>query len=236
MKLAICDDNMDYVAYLNNQIKIWFAQKEKKVTIDIFSPGNLVLELEKVHFEYNIIFLDVKMGKYDGIRLAEMINTYAPHCSIVFVTKYLELATEVYDVCHTYFILKSELKKRLPLALEKAVSAATYENARHIIITSNSQKVCLPVKDILFAEVCGRKVTVWLLKGEKYITNYALKKLHEELPDFLRIHNSFLVNPEHILALAKDTCTLSDKTMLPVSRTYAKKVSDGYSRYLAALL
>lgn len=236
MKLAVCDDNREYLTYLKEQIKIWFAQKEIKMTTDIFSPDKLLTKLEKVQFEYDIVFLDIKMGNYDGIRLAKMINEVTPHCRIVFITNYLELATEVYDVSHTYFILKSELKKRLPLALEKAVGEAIREDTKHIMITSNSHRICLFAKDILYADVYGRKVTIYLAKGEEYVTNQALKKLHDKLPDFLRIHNSFLVNPAHIRILTKETCTLSDSTILPVSRTYSKKASENYSRYLATLL
>ena len=236
MKLAVCDDNTEYLIYLNEQIKMWFAQKEMKMTTDIISPDELLTKLENVQFEYDIVFLDIKMGNYDGIRLAKLINAITPHCKIVFITNYLELATQVYEVSHTCFILKSELKKRLPLALEKAVGEAVHEDTKHIMITSNFHRVCLFAKDILYADVYGRKVTIYLADGEKYVTNQALKKLHDKLPDFLRIHNSFLVNPAHIRVLTKETCTLSDSTILPVSRTYSKKASESYSRYLAALL
>jgi two-component SAPR family response regulator len=60
------------------------------------------------------------MGTYNGIDFASKINQIAPSCIIIFISNYLNYATEVYDVAHVYFILKSELNERLPRALEKA--------------------------------------------------------------------------------------------------------------------
>ncbi len=236
MKIAICDDNTEYLSFLTEQVKTYIAENDPSISVNTFPPDSLMIQLENNRFDYNIILLDIKMGSYDGIYIAKLINDTAPLCNIIFVTNYLDLATEVYDVSHTYFILKSELKKRLPVALNRAVRKVCDDSSKYVIIKNNSRNICLDSKDITYAEVYGKKLTIHLSDGEKYIANQALKKLQEQLDDFIRIHNSFLVNPSYIRSLTKDLCHLSEGISLPVSRTYSKKAMDAYNRYLASIL
>lgn len=236
MKIAICDDNTEYLSFLTGQVKAYISETNPSIYVNNFTPDSLMIQLENNRFDYNIILLDIKMGSYDGIYIAKMINDIAPLCNIIFVTNYLDLATDVYDVSHTYFILKSELKKRLPVALNRAVRKVCDENSKYVIIKNNSRNICLNSKDITYAEIYGKKLTIHLTDGESYISNLALKKLHEQLPDFIRIHNSYLINPLYIRSISKDLCSLSNGIALRVSRTYSKKAAEDYNRYLASIL
>lgn len=237
MRIAACDDNSDYLDFLVGQItKYTDGCHYTNVSVDSFLPDELLELLENGKFNYNIILLDIIMGSYDGIDIARKINKAAPACSIIFISNYLDMAIEVYDVSHIYFILKSELEKRLPSALEKAALHFTNENGKYINIISNSRNICLNSKDIAYAEIYGKKLTIHLTDGESYISNLALKKLHEQLPDFIRIHNSYLINPLYIRSISKDSCSLSNGIALRVSRTYSKKAAEDYNRYLASIL
>lgn len=236
MKIAVCDDNKEYLNYLSEQIRKYFSEQDLPISIDTYSPFALSRKLETNRFEYSIIFLDIKMGAYDGIYIAKKINSLAPWCNIIFVTGYLELATEVYDADHIYFILKTELTERLPYALQRAFSKTQQEDLKQISVTCNSQKFNLTIKNILYADIWGRKLTIHLVNGNQYVSNQALKKLHSQLPDFLRVHNSYLVNPIYVQSLTNDTCLLQNGLALPVSRTYQKKATEAYNHYLASLL
>ena len=169
MKIAICDDNTEYLSFLTEQVKTYIAENDPSISVNTFPPDSLMIQLENNRFDYNIILLDIKMGSYDGIYIAKLINDTAPLCNIIFVTNYLDLATEVYDVSHTYFILKSELKKRLPVALNRAVRKVCDESSKYVIIKNNSRNICLNSKDITYAEVYGKKLTIHLSDGEKRV-------------------------------------------------------------------
>lgn len=236
MKIAICDDNTEYLSFLEAQVREYTSDINPPASTDSFTPDEMIEQLENGRFNYNIILLDIIMGPYDGIDMARKINDIAPSCSIIFISNYLDMATEVYDVSHTYFILKSELNKRLPSALEKAVSQSVNEAGRYINIISGSQNICLSTKDITYAEIYGKKLTIHLLSEESYTSNLALKRLNEQLTDFIRIHNSYLINPAYIRSISTDSCSLSNGITLRVSRTYSKKASEAYNRYLASIL
>lgn len=238
MRIAVIDDNKEYSDYLTEEILTWFTETKStfKTSITPLTPGDFLTRLEKHECNFDIIFLDIKLGAYNGIDLANMVNQINPKCCIVFITNYLNLATEVYDVQHTYFILKTELKKRLPLALEKTIETVlSFKEKNYFLIMHNSHKIRLDSEDLIYAEVYGRKLTLHLTK-EELTCNYTLKNLHSQLPDFLRIHNSYLVNPAFVRSLTKDSCLLNTQTTLPVSRTFQKKASESYNHYLASLL
>lgn len=236
MKLSVCDDNTEYLTYLTEQITNICGERGITASIDTFSPEELSERLKQRNFDYDIIFLDIRMNTYDGISLAKRINDIDLSCSIVFVSNYLNLATEVYDVRHTYFILKSELEQRLPLALDRALNNVSQDLAGQITITSNSHKIRLQADNILYAEVYGHRLTIYYSGDKSFHTYQTLKWLHRQLPYFIKIHSSYLVNPTYILSLGNGVCALTNGTSLPNSRSYAKKAAEDYSRYLASLL
>ncbi|WP_234734558.1 LytR/AlgR family response regulator transcription factor [Tellurirhabdus bombi] len=72
--------------------------------------------------------------------------------------------------------------------------------------------------------------------GRKHITAQTLKHLESVLPEYIRIHKSFLVNPAYIRKVKPFPHTLSgvvilvNGTELPVSRRRWPQVEDRLSR------
>ena len=234
MKLSVCDDNREYRALLAEQVQKACAKRGTPFSVDAFSPEELSERLDS-GFDYDVIFLDIEMGSYDGIELARRINEVNLACSIVFVTNHLNLATEVYDVHHTYFILKSELDKRLPRALDRAIGRIPQNHADQIVITTRSHKLSLQTCNIIYADVYGHKLTIHHTGDKVFSTYQTLKWFQKQLPDFIKIHNSFLVNPAHIRSLNNGACLLSNGVSLPCSRSCSKQAAAMYSQYLASL-
>ncbi|MFF5994012.1 response regulator [Lysinibacillus sp. KU-BSD001] len=61
----------------------------------------------------NVAFLDIEMGKINGIDLAEMIQTAYPHIHIVFVTAHAEYAVQAFEVNSIDYLLKPVTTTRL---------------------------------------------------------------------------------------------------------------------------
>lgn len=61
--------------------------------------------------------------------------------------------------------------------------------------------------------------------------NYIEKKLDEMLYPFIRIHQSFLVNPRYIEVYTYNSVTLTDGTVLNISEKRKKEASEQYLKY-----
>ena len=63
LKIAICDDEKNYAEYLEWCLQVWAADTANNVRIKKFDDGMPLLESIKVNGMYDLIFLDVEMGK-----------------------------------------------------------------------------------------------------------------------------------------------------------------------------
>ena len=69
-----------------------------------------------------VISICFKNRSFNGIDLVYKVNQFFPLCEVIFFSNYIEYALRVYDTKHCYYVLKTELEKMLPLAIDKAVT------------------------------------------------------------------------------------------------------------------
>ena len=87
----------------------------------------------------------------------------------------------------------------------------------------------IPLNDIYYFESNRRVLVIHTRKGE--VTFYGkLDDIQKNLAgkDFIRTHQSFLVNALKIKTVKKDSVELSDGEVLPVSKSRATAVKEAY--------
>lgn len=156
LRIAISDDDLLFANRIAEIVKNSLSFIEVKV--DIFIKPK---EMLKSNFSFDIALLDINMQNINGIELAKSINRENPKCKIIFVTSYLNFATEVYDSDHIYFVLKTNLERHLPLALEKAITLLENEETQFITIVQKGRILNLLQKDILYLERKGRTTYIY---------------------------------------------------------------------------
>ena len=92
--------------------------------LDSFLSGREFLKaLSENVCQYNLVFLDIELEdkSISGIDLGQMINSRNPQTQLIFISQYLEYASDVYSTKHTYFINKNRLNDYLADALHAAL-------------------------------------------------------------------------------------------------------------------
>ncbi len=235
MRIGICDDNQLYLNKLTQTIKLLINPSDR-ITVETLSPEALAAYIESGSVPYDILVSDIDMGPYNGIDFAGKINDIAPFCVIIFISNFLNYATQVYDVAHIYFVLKSEAEERLPKALEKAIAIHNDRIGRSILVRFQNTEYRLFQSDITYIEALGRYLFIHDLKQSyKYIQS--LKSIMNDLSDsFARCHNSYLVNMKYIHSINRTNCVLSNGISLPISKTYYKAFQSAYVAYVSSEL
>ncbi len=101
--------------------------------------------------EYSIFLIDIVLSKNSGIEVAKFINTYIHGAIVIFISSYLDEVVDIYDAHHYYFIYKPELKKRLPIAFDKAMK--NLKNFTETLsIDEKGKTVVLHSHEILYLE------------------------------------------------------------------------------------
>ncbi|TNJ41945.1 LytTR family transcriptional regulator DNA-binding domain-containing protein [Tamlana fucoidanivorans] len=92
-----------------------------------------------------------------------------------------------------------------------------------VTIYSNRKRTVLPINQIAFIESRSDFTIVMLIDGSNYKNTVKISEWENRLPDFLRIHRSFLVNPEFSLLKGKEV-VVNSTWSLTVSRSYKQQV------------
>jgi two-component system, LytTR family, response regulator len=192
----------------------------------------------------DILFLDVQMPEITGITLLKVLQK-KPY--VILTTAYSEYALEGYELDVMDYLLKPITFERFLKAVEKATQRLTatpinteekndnsiekptpaYEAISPFIFVKDGTKlVKIKLSDIMYVEGLKDYVTIFTPE-KKIVTLQRIKALEMQLSDnqFIRIHNSYIVNLEWIDAIHKERVQIG-KNLLPISDTYRKAFKD----------
>lgn len=227
LRIAICDDQP-----LHGEAAAKAAAdclKHTETEIRVFdSPEKLLGDISRGDYSPRIAILDIRMDDLDGIHLAKQINGLCPACAIIFLTSFLEYATDVYDAEHVYFIVKSELKNRIGTAIEKALHS---EPAKSLLLyyRVDSSVQTVPVAEILYMERCLRKTKLQTANDALWTSSVPGSMLKGDAAlCFIRCHHSYWVNFRNIRSMNTDSFVLYDGSEIPITRTYRKAAKEHF--------
>lgn len=98
-------------------------------------------------------------------------------------------------------------------------------NNETISIYSDRKKTVFQINNIAYIESRGDFTMVVLKDGSQFKNTIKISEWEDKLKNFLRIHRSFLVNPD-IATLSGSEIVIDENNALPISRSYKKKVED----------
>lgn len=152
------------------------------------------LEVIKAH-PFDLVFIDIEIGRESGLELAEHLFTYCPN--LIFVTAHDRYAIEAFDTPALHYLLKPVHPKHLRRALGKVF--------REVQPMKESDRVLLHLREGIFivkpAELVyvlgdGNYSTFYMRDGRKLIASKHLAHYEELLSEqcFFRTHQSYLVH------------------------------------------
>ncbi|MEG1104015.1 MAG: LytTR family DNA-binding domain-containing protein, partial [Oscillospiraceae bacterium] len=85
-------------------------------------------------------------------------------------------------------------------------------------------------------ESCKHKIKIYTDK-EEHTMSGRLDAIEENVPNnFIRIHQSFIVNMDKIFLFNKSSVTLSNKAEIPISKAKYKQARTAYFTYKGLML
>lgn len=233
LQIAICDDETLHRTHIRKLAENLL--NGQAATISEFSSANeLLFKMEGTAYVPNIALLDIQMPGIDGIELAGEINRIAPECKIVFISSYIFYAPEVYNTEHIYFVLKSQMDERLPLALEKAVASITKPRS-FMLIKSGTSVMRIPADSVMYLERALHKTRV-VTSDESIMTTQSpaeLLKCIEDKSAFIHCHQSYWVNVQNISTMETSGFKLVNGALVPISRAQKASSREAFFRRLA---
>lgn len=236
-KILVCDDDPTFAQSISKRILSLPTFTSRSMAVSCLTD---IAEMRaNTIAQYNILFLDIDLGKESGIDLARKMRKINPEAVLIFVTNFSEYAPEGYEVDAFRYLAKADLEKKLPIYFEDAL-AMCRTRQRKVEILCEGESVPIPVQSLAWVESQGREQYLHLVGGcrEQLVTRLTMMQLEELLipQGFLRIHKSYLVNMAYLQFFQSTSAVLTTGLTLPVGARSYRENKQKFVRWQAQQL
>jgi len=248
IKAIIVDDELTAIRSLQWEIENFCEGIE--ITDSFTNPKEAISAIN--YIKPDCVFLDIEMPEMDGFQLLEKLEFRG--FDLIITTAYDSYALKAFKESAIDYLLKpvdtddliksvSKIRKNknenlLGKELAKIIDSyePNNESFNKITLTLSRKTMFVEPDDILYCKSDGNYTEVFFSNNKKEMISKKLKDVEAMINSnlFFRIHNSYLVNTNHIKEFIKSDgqyVVLSDKISLPVSRAKKKELFEKLTKY-----
>lgn len=212
IKCVLVDDETNSLEMMEWLLKTYCPQVKVEAMCNSAELG-----IEAIHkHKPDVVFLDIEMPHMNGFDMLEQFDRL--FFDVVFCTAYDQFAIKAFKYSALNYLLKpvdpDDLKETIRRIEEKHaiptreqielllqnVKNANKSTIPRIALTTNDGMIFVSTQEIIYCEAESNYTAIVLTGGKKIMVSKVLKDIDEALagPDFFRVHNSFLININHI--------------------------------------
>ncbi|HEX2630387.1 MAG TPA: LytTR family DNA-binding domain-containing protein [Chitinophagaceae bacterium] len=212
IRCVIVDDEMQSLVMIEWLLKTYCPNVQIEAKCNDAQSG---IEAVQKH-RPDLLFLDIEMPHMNGFDMLEQFDEL--FFDVVFTTAYDQFAIKAFKYSALNYLLKPvdpedlketirrvEQRRNVPMKeqmelLMQSIRDAGRQTLARIALTTNDGLLFVNTSEIIYCESDSNYTTVVMTGGQKILVSKTLKDIDEALSgnDFYRIHNSFLVNLNHI--------------------------------------
>lgn len=229
LRIAICDDETDARDALRFQLEKILIEDAEEIVYEFSLGTNAASWLANHPGEIDLLFLDVEMKGLNGMETAKKIRTFDEQVVIVFVTGYADYVFDGYHVGALDYLMKPVAEDKLRQLIGRVREKHAREESHTFTLKNMDGTWRFRFCDILYFYSDRRKVILVTAKGE-YSFYARLDEIEKQLsPNFVRIHQRYLINPVNVECLGGESVTINGRE-LPCSRRYRENALSKIAR------
>lgn len=216
MLIGICDDNPLTLKKIGEYIDTINKKKTYTLEARYYKSGEELL-LEYTN-QYKLLLLDIEMKELNGIETARKIREKDKEVKIIFITNFLQYATEGYKV-NAYRYLLKPISYQVFVKEIDSVLEEIDKSCKEIFIKSKNKSYKMKLNDLIFIESYGHYI-IYHMKEEKISVRSSLKLLNKELSDyyFFQVHKSYIINLSYVSSYNYQSVTMETGESIPISK------------------
>ena len=179
--------------------------------------------LKETHID--LLFLDIHLPKLKGFDFLKLID---PNIKVIVTSAYAEYSLQGYKYNVIDYLLKPVDFPLFLQAVNKFTTQQSQPNTglpasthEYILVHQGKKNIKIGIKDIVYIE-SQREYCMVVLPGKQFRIKMPLAKLEKSLVQagFIKIHRSFIVSMNHIVAYSSTIVELDNNSTLPIGRNY----------------
>lgn len=230
LKIAICDDNLPLTSEIEKLLTSISQRYYIKIDISIFFDGKTLYSSIRSGNNYDLVYLDIEMNDMNGIEVAHLIRSREIPAVLIYISAYESYYRQLFEVEPFRFILKpidTLLFEKYFLAAHKKIIS----NLQYFTYSFHQKYSKISFSNIIYFESQGRCIMIHT-PTEKHRFLGKLDNIESEIQsynlDFIRIHQSYLINPRYIQTISLSHITLTNGCILRVSPKYQNQIRSQY--------
>ncbi len=232
-RVAFCDDDINYINGIVNQLSHAFHHAGETIQIDSFSNGeDLLKRLNDTGFRINLLFLDIEMQGMSGLNVKDCLSNYDSVHRIIFLTSHSDKIYQAFGIKVIKFLVKP-----VPVELlkEEIVHVKKEWESRVIIKYENGKiKEQFCIEDLMYIEAQDVYTKLHFCDGKTSgLIRNSLTCWNKRLSDYpvVQIHKGIIVCFYHVSSVKNDDVIMDDGNHLKIGRNFKKEVNEKYNEF-----
>lgn len=231
MKIAIVDDDKDFIQKMREYIARWQTENNTPCTVQSFT--NAVNFLEPYSADWDIVFLDIEMPLMNGLEAAKKLRKTDKSACLIFVTSMAQYAINGYEVDALDYVIKPVSYTLFCDKMQRAINYLKKFTKNKVFIRDKNGMFTLPVSELKYITKDKNYICYHTTMGELRERG-TIADAEKKVPEmqFAKIAYGCLVNLAYVTSIRRDCVTVSDETLY-ISRPFEKKFVQQYMLYIS---
>lgn len=229
LKIAIIEDGPEDRERLNKILCKYNEECPVPMDISTFESGEQFLTAPSLNYE--VVFMDIEMGRMNGIETAAIVRKKNKDAFIFLTTSHTQYAIQGYSVAATDFIVKPVEYSRIKEHMDRIVTQYL-KTKKSIVVKQKSGLKKIPVAQIRYIEVYGHKLLINTGMEQIEVIG-TLKNWVQDLKDygFVKCNKCYLVNLRYVNRIENGNVKVENQ-WLEISRREKKSFIEAFTNYL----
>ena len=164
---------------------------------------------------------------------ARALREQKNHSLLVFVTILKEYVYDAFEVEAFDYLLKPLDSIHFNRTMDRAVRTLAQRTAKNLIVQKGISCQVIPLSQIIYCEVQGRKIYIHQNNGKVVDYYNKLEDLEQHVDGrFFKCHRSYLVNLDYVRGCHGGQIALSQGGEIPVSRLRERDLTQALLRHM----
>lgn len=230
-RIGICDDEKNTCIEIEKMLCEYAKQSMTELESVIWHTGEALCEALK-ELRIDLLFLDIELITTSGIAVGRYIrNELDNHeMSIAYISSKSSYAMDLFKIRPIDFLIKPIRYEDVAEIIEESLKL--YRRNK-LIFEYRARGIYGKVqyKDIICFSSDNKKIKI-VTPDSVIEFNGRIKELLPQLPDnFIQIHQSYIINLDHMIECTYVSVKLSGNVLLNISQPYRKEVRRQISEF-----